>query len=59
VHTSHPAKILHDFSASPVAGLRLLVEFSPVEEQEEEEGVGVQFCLRDVDKGVKWTGVTG
>ena len=62
VHVSHPARILHDFSASPVAGLRVVVEFSPDQlamGESGEWGVGLQFCLRDVEKGVKWTGVTG
>jgi len=44
-----------------VAGLRVVVEFSldQLAVGEEGAGVGLQFCLRDVEKGVKWTGVTG
>ena len=35
----------------------MVLEFSlRQEEKEEEGGVGFQFCLRDVEKGVKWTG---
>ena len=38
----------------------MVLEFSlRQEEKEEEGGVGFQFCLRDVEKGIKWTGVTG
>jgi hypothetical protein len=48
-----------------VAGLHVQVEFSldKMADTEaaagEEGGVGFQFCLRNVEKGVKWTGVTG
>jgi len=60
VEVEYDRKILHDFYRNPFAGVRVRVEFSGQDgEKSGEGGILLQFCLQDVERGVRWTGVTG
>lgn len=68
IHVNYPKTVRHNFRASPFCRMNVRVEFTRKESKSSDEnlakrgvldsGVLVQFRLVDVERGVKWTGVT-
>jgi len=56
VKLDYTKQLFHDFSRSPFVAVSVRVEFRRAES--DPSGTLVQFCLKDLQQGMKWTGVT-
>ena len=61
VNVEYARKVLHNFSTSPFAGIKVRVEFSGQATDKSGGGGGtlLQFRVKDVEREIRWTGVTG
>ena len=60
VQLDYQKELRHDFARSPFVAITVRIEFKRSSDGGgEPPGTLVQFCLKDVEHGTKWTGVTG